>query len=145
MRTGASAMATVTKDRPADYDTKNRYRNAPRNADFTIEQDWASYSREEHNRWDRLFARSREILRNRACDAFIAMMNALELSETGTPARAKLSDRLQRITGWRVVPVTELVPDDIFFEHLANKRFPAGAFIRPEEEMDYLKEPDIFH
>jgi phenylalanine-4-hydroxylase len=41
--------------------------------------------------------------------------------------------------------VTELVPDEIFFDHLANKRFPAGAFIRPEAEMDYLKEPDIFH
>jgi phenylalanine-4-hydroxylase len=138
-------MAIVTKDRPADYDTKNRYRNAPRNADFTIDQDWTSYSRDEHNRWDRLFARSREILRDRACDEFIAMMNALELSESGIPDMEKLSDRLERTTCWRVVPVTELVPDDIFFDHLANKRFPAGAFIRPEEEMDYLKEPDIFH
>src|SRR4029077_403385 len=54
-------------------------------------------------------------------------------------------DRLESITGWRGVPVTELVPDDAFFNHLANRRFPAGAFSRPEEEMDYLKEPDIFH
>ncbi len=58
---------------------------------------------------------------------------------------AVLSERLATLTGWRVVPVTELVPDEVFFDHLANKRFPAGAFIRPEEEMDYLKEPDIFH
>ncbi len=57
----------------------------------------------------------------------------------------KLSDRLEKITGWRVVPVAELVPDDIFFNHLANRRFPAGAFIRPESQMDYLEEPDIFH
>jgi phenylalanine-4-hydroxylase len=49
------------------------------------------------------------------------------------------------MTGWRVVPVTDLVPDEIFFDHLANKRFPAGAFIRSEQEMDYLEEPDIFH
>jgi phenylalanine-4-hydroxylase len=33
----------------------------------------------------------------------------------------------------------------VFFDHLANRRFPAGAFIRPEEEMDYLTEPDVFH
>jgi phenylalanine-4-hydroxylase len=138
-------MATVTKDRTADSDTKNRYRNAPRNADFTIDQDWASYSRDEHTRWDRLFSRSRQVLRERACDDFIAMMNALELSKSGIPDMEKLSDRLEKMTGWRVVPVTELVPDNIFFEHLANKRFPAGAFIRSEEEMDYLKEPDIFH
>ena len=43
------------------------------------------------------------------------------------------------------MPVTGLVPDEIFFDHLANRRFPAGAFIRPEAQMDYLEEPDIFH
>ena len=37
------------------------------------------------------------------------------------------------------------MPDEIFFDHLANRRFPAGAFIRPEAEFDYLQEPDIFH
>jgi phenylalanine-4-hydroxylase len=73
------------------------------------------------------------------------MVNALELSDSGIPDMGKLSDRLETATGWRVVPVAGLVPDDVFFNHLANRRFPAGAFIRPEEEMDYLKEPDIFH
>jgi phenylalanine-4-hydroxylase len=124
---------------------KNRYLEARRNPDFTIDQDWASYSPAEHDRWDRLFRRSQVILQNRACDEFLAMTKALALSESGIPDMAKLSDRLEGITGWRVVPVTELVPDEVFFNHLANRRFPAGAFIRPEEEMDYLKEPDIFH
>ena len=45
----------------------------------------------------------------------------------------------------RLVPVAELVPDEVFFNHLANRRFPAGAFIRSEQEMDYLEEPDVFH
>jgi phenylalanine-4-hydroxylase len=87
----------------------------------------------------------KEILPGRACEAFETAMNALELSESGIPDMEKLSDKLEKITGWRVVPVTDLVPDEIFFEHLANKRFPAGAFIRPEEEFDYLEEPDVFH
>ena len=130
---------------PKVTDQTNRYRNALRNSDFTIDQDWASYSPQEHDRWDRLFKRAQAILRERACDEFIAMTNVLQLSRSGIPDMEKLSDRLEKITGWRVVPVTDLVPDDIFFDHLANKRFPAGAFIRPEEEMDYLKEPDIFH
>jgi phenylalanine-4-hydroxylase len=125
--------------------SKNRYKEARRNPDFTIDQDWGSYSPAEHDRWDRLFRRSQATLQNRACDEFLAMAKALALSERGIPDMAKLSDRLESITGWRVVPVTELVPDDVFFNHLANRRFPAGAFIRPEEEMDYLKEPDIFH
>jgi phenylalanine-4-hydroxylase len=123
----------------------NRYLNATRNPDYTIDQDWPSYTREEHDRWDRLFRRSQLILRDRACDEFLAATAALELSERGIPDLAKLSDRLERITGWRVVPVAALVPDDVFFNHLANRRFPAGAFIRPESQMDYLQEPDIFH
>jgi phenylalanine-4-hydroxylase len=123
----------------------NRYLNARRNPDFTIDQDWRSYSRAEHDRWDRLFRRSRGILGERACGEFLAAMDALQLSEAGIPDMEKLSERLARITGWRVVPVAALVPDDIFFNHLANRRFPAGAFIRPEAQMDYLEEPDIFH
>jgi phenylalanine-4-hydroxylase len=124
---------------------KNRFRDARRNPDFTIDQDWASYSAVEHDRWNRLFRRSLAALQNRACDEFLAMMEALSLSDGGIPDMEKLSDRLEKITGWRVVPVAELVPDDVFFNHLANRRFPAGAFIRPEEELDYLQEPDVFH
>jgi phenylalanine-4-hydroxylase len=130
---------------PAASTETNRYRTAPRNPDFTVDQDWASYSREEHDRWDRLFAQQQAILQDRACDEFLDAMAALELLEAGIPDMAKLSERLSRITGWRVVPVAGLVPDDIFFTHLANRRFPAGAFIRPEAQMDYLEEPDIFH
>ena len=138
-------MSVAIKEQSGSSGPKNRFRNARRNLDFTIDQDWISYSAEEHDRWNRLFKRSQAILRDRACDEFIAMMNALKLSESGIPDMEKLSDRLEKITGWRVVPVAELVPDDVFFNHLANRRFPAGAFIRPEEEMDYLQEPDIFH
>jgi phenylalanine-4-hydroxylase len=130
---------------PARPEPKNRFWNARRNADFIIEQDWAAYSPAEHDRWDRLFRRSVATLQGRACDEFLAMVKALELSDGGIPDMRCLSDRLQKITGWTVVPVAELVPDDVFFNHLANRRFPAGAFIRPEEEMEYLKEPDVFH
>jgi phenylalanine-4-hydroxylase len=138
-------MSVAVKDRAIDSKSKNRYHNAPRNPDYTIDQDWSSYSAAEHDRWDRLFKRSQAILHDRACDEFIAMMDTLKLSESGIPNMERLSDRLEKITGWRVVPVAELVPDEVFFNHLANRRFPAGAFIRSEQEMDYLEEPDVFH
>lgn len=124
---------------------KSRYLNAPRRPDFTLDQDWGAYSSAEHDRWDRLFARAQTGLQGRACDEFLAALKTLQLSESGIPDLEKLSARLKAITGWQVVPVAELVPDDIFFDHLAHRRFPAGAFIRPEHEMDYLQEPDIFH
>ncbi len=125
--------------------SKNRYADAPRNPDYTIDQRWESYTPEEHDRWDRLFANQAKVLPGRACTQFLDAVETLELSRSGIPNMEELSDRLETLTGWRVVPVTDLVPDDIFFDHLANRRFPAGAFIRPEEEFDYLEEPDIFH
>ena len=125
--------------------SKNRYHDAPRAADFTIDQAWETYSAAEHDRWDRLFRRQREIAKGRACETALTAMADLELSASGIPHMGELSDKLEKLTGWRVVPVAELVPDEVFFDHLANRRFPAGAFIRPEEEFDYLQEPDIFH
>ena len=56
-----------------------------------------------------------------------------------------MSDELESLTGGRVVAVPGLVPDDVFFEHLANRRFPAGNFIRKPDQLDYIQEPDVFH
>src|SRR5215469_11963299 len=138
-------MSAVIARQLIESDPKARFRKAPREADFSIDQDWRRYTAAEHDRWDRLFKRSVAGLRNRACDEFVAMVEKLKLSESGIPDMEKLSERLAKLTGWRVVPVIELVPDNIFFNHLANRRFPAGVFIRSESEMDYLQEPDIFH
>ncbi len=124
---------------------KNKYRNAVRNADYTIDQNWKGYTPEEHDRWNRLFHRQEKIIANRACGQVIEAITKLELSEYGIPNMKVLSERLMSLTGWEVVPVAELVPDEIFFDHLANRRFPAGSFIRPEHEFDYLQEPDVFH
>ncbi|MEL6427270.1 MAG: phenylalanine 4-monooxygenase, partial [Pseudomonadota bacterium] len=124
---------------------KHRYTNAPRKADYTIDQNWASYTDAEHDRWNRLAHAVTALLPGRAAPQFIEALQTLDLTTGGVPDMEKLSDRLEPLTGWRVVPVTDLVPDDIFFDHLANRRFPAGAFIRSEAEMEYLEEPDIFH
>jgi phenylalanine-4-hydroxylase len=129
----------------AAFTSKQRCALAKRDADFTIDQQWSAYSDEEHRRWDRLYERSWQVLQGRACDAFLDCASRLKLSRSGIPDMAELSDRLEAISGWRVVPVAGLVPDDVFFQHLANRRFPAGAFIRSEAEMNYLEEPDIFH
>ncbi len=124
---------------------RNRYADAPRDTDWTIAQNWSSYSTEEHDRWNCLFARQTKLLPNRACDAFLKAQTHLQMSASGIPDFADLSRRLSTLTGWSVVAVAGLIPDDAFFEHLANRRFPAGAFIRPEAELDYLEEPDVFH
>jgi phenylalanine-4-hydroxylase len=124
---------------------KNRYAGAARKEDWTIGQDWESYTPGEHDRWNRLFARQSALLPGRACEEALDAIHTLQLSRSGIPEFEDLSARLKALTGWCVVPVAGLIPDAAFFEHLANRRFPAGAFIRPEHELDYLEEPDIFH
>lgn len=114
-------------------------------ADWTIPQGWEHYTREEHATWDTLFQRQTKLLPGRASDAYLKGLDALKLSEAGIPNFEELSDRLSRLTGWRVVAVPGLVPDDVFFDHMANRRFVAGNFIRRPDQLDYLQEPDVFH
>ena len=114
-------------------------------ADWTIDQDWAGYSNAEHEVWMTLYARQTALLPGRACDPFLKGLEALDLHRAGIPDFARINVELDRLTGWTVVAVPGLVPDEIFFDHLAHRRVPAGQFIRKPQELDYLQEPDIFH
>jgi len=114
-------------------------------ADWTIGQDWESYTPVEHQTWDTLYARQIQILPGRASDAFLNGLKALDLNAGGIPDFAVINPKLQALTGWTVVCVPGLVPDAVFFDHLANRRFPSGQFIRKPDQLDYLQEPDIFH
>ncbi len=114
-------------------------------ADWTIPQDWSSYTTVEHQTWDTLYARQMKILPGRAADVFMKGLDALDLNTGGIPDFSVMNPKLQALTGWTVVCVPGLVPDDVFFDHLANRRFPSGQFIRTPDQLDYLQEPDIFH
>jgi phenylalanine-4-hydroxylase len=100
------------------------------NEDWTIDQGWSDYTREEHGIWDKLYDRLMQVLPDRAAPEFIKGLDALNLHRGGIPEFEAMSDELEALTGWRVVAVPGLVPDEVFFEHLANRRFPAGNFIR---------------
>ena len=117
----------------------------PARADWTIDQNWERYTAQEHAVWRTLFERQRKLLVGRACESFVAGMNDLPIGAETIPDFRRLSDILMKRTGWEVVAVPGLVPAEVFFEHLANRRFPAGQFIRKPEELDYLEEPDVFH
>jgi phenylalanine-4-hydroxylase len=121
-------------------------RNHPDIADdFTIPQRWERYGDSEHAIWRTLFDHQAEVLQDRACREFLDGIDKLTLVSDQIPDFAKLSEQLEPLTGWRVVAVPSLVPDEVFFDHLANRRFPAGQFIRKPEQLDYIEEPDVFH
>jgi len=114
-------------------------------ADWTVPQGWDAYSPDDHAVWLALYDRQTALLPGRACEAYLHGLEALDLRGAGIPCFDRLNDRLADLTGWRVVAVPGLVPDEIFFDHLANRRFPAGRFIRRADQLDYLEEPDVFH
>lgn len=114
-------------------------------ADWTIDQGWETYSPGEHKVWTTLYERQVALLQDRACAPFLRGLEALDLKGDGIPDFARINTELMGLTGWQVVAVPGLVPDAIFFEHLAHRRFPAGRFIRTPDQLDYLQEPDVFH
>ena len=117
----------------------------PQRADWTIDQGWARYTAEEHAVWQRLYERQAKLLPGRACEEFLDGMKRLPIGADAIPDFRRLSDVLIKATGWQVVAVPGLVPDEVFFDHLAHRRFPAGQFIRQPQQLDYLEEPDVFH
>ncbi|MFP5475583.1 MAG: phenylalanine 4-monooxygenase [Gammaproteobacteria bacterium] len=138
-------MLQTTDTAPAKHGLAAGSEHAPVRPDWTIDQDWGRYTAEEHGVWRTLFERQSRLLPGRACDEFIRGMQDLPIGPEQIPDFEQMSKVLRQRTGWEVVAVPGLVPDDVFFEHLANRRFPAGQFIRKPHELDYLEEPDVFH
>ena len=139
---------------PADYtvlpEAGAALFSAPLKRPEHVGEDWLEprqrdYTGEDHAIWDALYERQMDVLPGRAASAFLAGTQKLALGRGGVPEFARLSHELGGLTGWSVVPVPMLIPDHVFFWHLANRRFPAGNFIRTRETFDYIQEPDVFH
>ena len=112
--------------------------------DWTVDQRWEAYTEAEHALWRRLYERQAVLLPKYACREFIDSVAALDFSGA-IPRFDDVNPRLARATNWRIVSVPGLVPDRVFFEHLANRRFPVTVWLRNPGEFDYIVEPDVFH
>ena len=113
-------------------------------ADYTVPQPYETYTDEEHARWRFLYDRQSALLPGYAANEFIDGLEKLN-AQDGIPRLDDANRVLEAATGWNLVAVPGLIPDDVFFDHLANKRFPVSWWIRKADELDYLVEPDIFH
>jgi phenylalanine-4-hydroxylase len=113
-------------------------------ADYTVDQDYSAYGDAQHDRWRRLYKRQIELVPGRACDEYLDALHALPYAK-GIPRFEEVNAPLGAATRWQLVAVPGLVPDLVFFEHLANRRFPVTFWIREEHEFAYIVEPDVFH
>lgn len=111
---------------------------------YIVEQDWYAYRPEEHALYRRLFQRQAKLAPRYACAEWIEAIARLDAANE-IPRFADVSRKLRRASGWEIVAVPGLIPDEAFFTHLANRRFPVTVWLRRPEEFDYIVEPDVFH
>lgn len=111
----------------------------------TVAQPWADYTRSEHEVWATLFRRQHDVLKRRACREFILNLERFGMTPDAIPKFEDLNRVLKAGTQWEIVGVEGLLPDDVFFDHLAHRRFPVTWWIRKPDQLDYLAEPDLFH
>jgi phenylalanine-4-hydroxylase len=112
--------------------------------DYSCEQDWQAYTAAEHELYRRLHARQSALLAGHACEAFVRAVDRLGAPER-IPRFDAVSDALERTTGWRLVGVPGLIPEEAFFRLLSKRRFPVTDWLRRPDEFDYIVEPDLFH
>ncbi len=110
-----------------------------------VEQPWDDYSATDHDVWRQLYERQREILSGRACDEFLQAQDAMGMTPDQIPKFSELNAVLSAATGWTLMGVEGLLPELDFFDHLANRRFPVTWWIRRQDQVDYIEEPDLFH
>jgi phenylalanine-4-hydroxylase len=112
--------------------------------DYTCDQSWGDYTPQQHALYARLYARQLRLVEGRACDEYLQSLQHLDMGAR-IPRFEQVSERLARATGWQIVAVPGLIPEDAFFRLLAQRRFPVTVWLRTPEEFDYIVEPDLFH
>ncbi len=137
----------MEQERPSDLKDLHVYDAPPAGAadDWSVPQGWTEFSDADHARWNDLVARQSQSLIGHACDAFMDGLNALHLGEDGIPEFETFNPRFCAQTGWQAVAVPGVIPNDVFFRHLAERRFPVANFLRRHGSLDYNDEPDMFH
>src|SRR5205085_7023294 len=64
----------------------------PARPDWTIDQNWESYTAEEHGVWKTLFERQAKLLQGRVCDQFAQAMHDLPIGPHQIPHFGELSE-----------------------------------------------------
>jgi len=113
--------------------------------DYTVDQEYSLYSDDDQDIWRTLFSRQLPLIEKYAAPEVLHGIQTLGASADRIPDFVDASKTLERLTGWRIVAVPGLIPEQQFYAHLSAKRFPVSVWMRNRSELDYLQEPDLFH
>lgn len=104
-----------------------------------------AFGSRENETWRVLYGNLKDVRNSMSFDVFNSGLRALSIEGDAIPDIDEVNDRLQRLTGWRGVPVTGLEEGRSFYPALARKEFPIGNFIRDRDSLGYTPAPDVFH
>ncbi|HYC29681.1 MAG TPA: hypothetical protein VEB42_12705, partial [Chitinophagaceae bacterium] len=112
---------------------------------ITVNQDYHLYKNEDHATWSTLSKRQEALQRKHISKEYLRGFDHLKLDKDSIVNIDELSQRLESISGWTLLPVTGLIPTKDFFYLLINKKYPVTTVIRKPHEIDFSEQPDIFH
>ena len=119
--------------------------NAVRHGEMYIAQPYELYSQENHDVWQRLYARMQDRWSRYANRKFMDGLATLCFEATRVPRLEEVNRFMAPRTGFRAKAVSGFVPAFQLFDCLSRREFPTTITIRDGASLDYLPEPDIFH
>lgn len=148
--TGHEAIVQLDPDHPGFRDKEYRAR---RNAIAAMALDYragtpipdASYTPEEHLLWGEIGDALEASHQQYACAEYLDCVRKLDLPRDRIPQLAEVSERIQRLSGFRLAPVSGLVEPRVFLESLAEGIFLCTQYIRHHSTPHYTPEPDVVH
>jgi phenylalanine-4-hydroxylase len=106
---------------------------------------YENYTEEDRLAWHKLFVRQINELDGKACREFINGLEQLREIIEDFPDFPIVSERIYRLMGWKITPVTGLISHEDYFQLLLQKHFPVALFIRDPCDFDYAPLPDMWH
>ena len=103
------------------------------------------YTAEEDEVWHIVSTELAAKHRRYACSAYLDAADRLVLPSLRVPQLSEVDERLQALTGFRLRPVSGLVPTRQFYGALADRVFHSTQYIRHHSVPFYTPEPDIVH
>ena len=110
-----------------------------------MKQNYENYTAEDQKVWRILFERQFPSLPKAATKQFLLGLGQVKFTGDAIPNFTETNKILEELTGWEIYAVPGIVADALFFDLMANKKFPATTWVRKMSELDYLEEPDMFH
>lgn len=110
-------------------------------------QRYDAYTPTDYRIWRLLTERQQQALKPVACQEYLDCLDALYpvISPNHPPRFSDLNRVLLEAHGWSIEVVKGFLPVDEFFTLLSKRRFCSSTWLRNENQLDYLEEPDMFH